>query len=168
MRRMWVGVSTVCLSTVLLGCDDGQTSAGITGYNHMKHLYVGSFSVNEGMGPDASPENGGKETCCVSIPRIWRPGHKLKVRWHYDKLPDDPIVVPPNQEAEVVLPKYNSPGRMQVHFYDGNKVKIVISNCSVAHPFYPLSPDDLAPFKPSGTKEEARAAASRGGGTVDC
>ena len=168
MRRIWICVLMAGLLQMLYGCEDGKTSASITGYNHMKHLYIGSFSVNDGMGPDASPENGGKEACCVSIPRVWQSGYKLKVRWNYDKLSGDPVVVPPHQEVELDLPKYVSPGRMQVHFYENNKIKIVISNCSIAHPFYPLSPDDLRPFKPSGTKREMREAATRAGGSVDC
>ena len=158
----------VCITAALSGCDGGKTSASITGYDHMKDISIASFSVNEGMGPNVSAEGGGKETCCVLIPREWRPGIKLKVTWEYDKLPGDPTPLPPAQKAEVDLPKYKMPGQLQVHFYNNHKIIVVVSDCSPAHPFYPLSPNDLAPWVSSSSKDEMREAAQHGGGAIDC
>jgi len=134
----------------------------------MRNLSIHTFTVNGIMGPNARPGTGGGETCCVSIPRQWRPGLKAKVAWEYDQKEDVASPLPENQTAEVDIPQYRDVGAMHVHFYDGHNIKIVISNCSPRHPFYPMSPADLAPWQSSGTKEDAREAAQRGGGSVDC
>ncbi|WP_312548078.1 DUF3304 domain-containing protein [Massilia sp.] len=97
-----------------------------------------------------------------------RPGLKAKVAWEYDQKEDVASPLPENQKAEVDIPRYRDVGAMHVHFYDGHKIKIVISKCFPRHPFYPMSPVDLAPWQSSGTKEDAREAAQRGGGSVDC
>ncbi len=134
----------------------------------MKRLSIYYFTVNEGMGPNLAAQRGGGETCCVSIPRKWRPGIKLKIKWEYDKRSEDSTPLPPAQAVEVDLPKYEKPGKMQVHFYDDHKVKVVVSNCSPEHPFYPMAAGDIAPWVPFRTKEEMREVAKQGGGTVDC
>jgi hypothetical protein len=153
---------------MMSACSDATTPASIRGYNHMKDLSIHIFTVNGASGPNVRPESGGGETCCVSLPQNWRPGLKAKVSWEYDQKEDAPRPLPEKQKAEVDIPPYPFGGSLQVHFYAKHKVKIVISPCSPAHPFYPLTGSDLAPWEPSFTKEDAREAAQRGGGSVDC
>jgi hypothetical protein len=134
----------------------------------MKNLSIHTFTVNGAMGPNVRPESGGGETCCVSIPKQWRPGLKAKVAWEYDQKEEVASPLPEDQTAEVDIPEYHFIGAVHVHFYDKHKIKIIVSKCSPEHPFYPMSAADLAPWQPSGTKEDRREAAQRGGGSVDC
>jgi len=151
-----------------VACSDVTVPAGLRGYNHMKELSIHYFTVNGASGPNVRPESGGGETCCVSLPKRWRPGLKAKVSWEYDQKEDARHPLPKNQTAEVEIPQYLFGGSLQVHFYDNHKVRIVVSPCSPEHPFYPLSRADLAPWEPSGTKDDVRDAAQRGGDSVEC
>jgi len=149
-------------------CSDATVPVGLRGYNHMKDLTIHVFTVNGTMGPNVSTESGGGETCCVSLPRNWRPGLKAKVSWEYDQKEGAANPLPKSQAAEFDIPEYPFGGSLQVHFYPKHKVKIVVSPCSPRHPFYPMTSADLAPWSPSTTKEVMRDAAQRGGGSVDC
>lgn len=149
-------------------CTDSTNSVSLRGYNHMKVLAINTFTVNGAMGPNVDTESGGGETCCVNIPKRWKPGMKAKVSWSYDQNADVQSPLPVSQTAEVDVPEYRFVGAVHVHFYDKHKVKIIISSCSPEHPFYPMNAADLAPWQPAGTKDEWREAAQRGGGSVDC
>lgn len=160
-------VSLICIFATT-ACSDSTNAVSLRGYNHMKVLAIRIFTVNGAMGPNVDTESGGGETCCVTIPKQWRPGLKAKVSWSYDQNDDVASPLPPSQTAEVDIPEYHFVGAVHVHFYEKHKIKIVVSKCSPRHPFYPMTAADLAPWQPSRTKEEARAAAQRGGGSVDC
>ena len=149
-------------------CTNSTTSVSVRGYNHMNRLSIHIFDINGTAGLNVSPESGGGETCCVSIPAQWRPGIKIRVAWQYDQDDNSTRPLPKDQVVEVEVPKYRRVGAVQVHFYDDHRIKVVVSPCSPSHPFYPLSGKDLAPWTPSGTKEDMRDAAKRGGGSVEC
>lgn len=93
---------------------------------------------------------------------------KAKIAWQYDTKQNDPNPPPPPQEVEIDIPKYDRPGKFWVHFYDNHKVKIVISTCSIEHPFYPMSKQDKLPWEDSFTKKAAIASHNEGGTTIDC
>nr|WP_277914425.1 DUF3304 domain-containing protein [Janthinobacterium agaricidamnosum] len=140
----------------------------MNGYNHSSTLIIEGFSVNNGMGMNLYPENGGGgETCCVMIPKQWRPGLKANIEWSYDTRQDDPNPPPPPQKIEIDIPEYKKPGRIQVHFYDDYHVKLVISDCSITHPFYPMSEKDKFPWI-SYCKEEELKAMKRDGRKNEC
>lgn len=158
---------TICI-LVTAACVDSTNSVSLRGYNHMKVLAISEFTVNGAMGPKVDTESGGGETCCVRIPKRWWPGLKAKVSWSYDQNDDVESPKPESQTAEVDIPEDRFVGAVQVHFYDKHKIKIVIFPCYPRHLFYPMSPGDIAPWEPSGSKDEALEAAQRGGGSVDC
>ena len=156
------------LTTALSGCEEDKVAVGISAYNHTKDRSVYIFTVNGAMGPNVGPESGGgKQSCCVSLPAKWRPGLKAKIEWRYQGGTAIPPPPPP-QEAEVELPEYKKPEKLQVHFYDNHKIKLVISSCSIGHPFYPMSDEDKLPWEASGTKEEALDSQKRGVMKNDC
>jgi hypothetical protein len=163
-------LNSLMLAALLLlsACSEKMVPAGITGYNHTKDRSIYNFTVNGAMGSNLAPESGGgKESCCVSIPEKWRPGLKAKIAWEYQggtEIPEPP----PSQEIEIVIPEYKQPGKLWVHFYDNHKVKLVVSHCSIGHPFYPMSAQDKLPWKSNGTKEDAIESHKRGGDTIDC
>ena len=149
-------------------CTETTTSVSVSGYNHMNQLSIHMFDINGTAGINASPGSGGGETCCVTIPLRWQPGIKMRVRWEYDQDEDSTQSLPKNQVTEVDIPEYRRLGAVQVHFYDGHRVKLVVSPCSPEHPFYPVSGQDLAPWTPFVSKEDMRDAAKRGGGSIEC
>ena len=155
-------------ASLLGGCSENKTSVSITGYNHMEDLSIGVFYINGVMGPRASANGGGgAETCCVSIPKVWRPGLAVKIILEYDGPNADSIPPSPAGEIFVPIPEYKVASRLQVHFYKGS-IKIVVSPCSPRHPFYPMSKDELAPWKASSSKQSMVEAAQRGGGSLEC
>lgn len=166
IRAYWI-VPAVCV-LMTSACADSTTSVSVRGYNHMSRLFIHAFDVNGTPGPKVFPKSGGGETCCVMIPQRWRPGLKARVVWEYDQMEDSTEPLPKNQVAEVEIPEYRNIGAVHVHFYEGHRIKVIVSPCSPEHPFYPLSGQDLAPWTPSGSKENMREAAKRGGGSVEC
>lgn len=149
-------------------CSDERIPASLRGYNHMTDLSIHYFTVNGSAGLNVRPESGGGETCCVRLPKRWRPGLKAKVSWEYDQKENSPNPLPPKQTVEADIPQYPFGGSLHVHFYANHKIKIVISPCSPEHPFYPMDADSLAPWERFTTKKEMREAARRGGGSDEC
>ncbi|MTV54493.1 DUF3304 domain-containing protein [Massilia buxea] len=158
---------TLIASLLMVGCGERTTAVSITGYNHTTDISISEFYVNGVMGPNVDSESGGAETCCVAIPTVWRPGLAVKIWWKYDGFTEETTPASPSAEIAIPIPEYKVPGRLQVHFYR-EKIKIVVSPCSPQHPFYPMTKDDLAPWKASSTKESMAEAAKRGGGSVEC
>jgi hypothetical protein len=149
-------------------CRENLAPVAIHGYNHTNDRSIYSFAVNGAMGSNPGPlSGGGKESCCISLPATWRAGLKAKIAWKYDSGSGIPTPPPP-QMIEIDIPKYKHPGNINVHFYGNDKIKITISNCGIEHPFYPMSKEDILPWLPSGTKEEALDSQRRGGMTNDC
>ena len=140
----------------LTACSEKMMPAGITGYNHMNgRLAIHDYTVNGAMGSNLFQESGGgAESCCVMIPEKWRPGLKVKVAWEYGIGVKDPVPAPPPQEKVVEIPEYKHRGKVWVHFYDNHQVKIIVSNCSIEHPFYPMSAKDKLPWIDFTTKDE--------------
>ena len=131
------------LLSPLSGCADDMIPVEVTGYDHMDKRAILWFTVNGASGPNLFPESGGgKFSCCINIPRRWRPGMKAKIHWEYGSGDDSP------REAEVEIPEYTPQnlGAVQVHFYPEHRVKVIVSRYSLGHPMYPLPKADWAPW----------------------
>lgn len=148
----------------LQACGDEGTAVSLTAYNHARTHDIDYFSVNGPGGVGLKHGSSSGETCCIVIPNKWRPGLKTSVTWRYISPNDNGADVMPVLTRQVELPKYPHPDAIQVHFYENDKVKIVVSKCSPEHPFYPLSLEDLLPWKPVSSKSEYR----KSGGPIDC
>ncbi|MFC5472407.1 DUF3304 domain-containing protein [Paraherbaspirillum soli] len=155
IKRIGIGLRTVLILLALgllpaiAGCEEEKIPVSVTGYNHMPYWSIRGFSVNGGSGPNVTPEaGGGKFSCCVEIPKHWRPGMKAKVSWAYDTDQGGPRPPPP-QEAEVEIPEYTPEnlGSVQVHFYPDHRIKVVVSRYGITSPCGPLSDDDKLPWK---------------------
>ena len=129
------------LITLLAGCTppEQMLSPSISGYNHTHDQSLYYYTVNGNMGAGLGPGGGGGSfSCCVSIPRYWEPGTKVKVWWMYQggtRIPPEP----PPHVAEVELPPYkpSDVGSLQVHFYPDQKIRVYVSRYSINHPDYP-------------------------------
>ncbi len=137
---------------LLAGCDDRAAMAarddgdpmqygGVSGLNYTPY-YIHTFNVKghddngiSGGGPNiqpASPDNmpsgGGKETCCASFPKKWRPGLKVTVRWIANKKLDG-IAWGAWYKAEAEVPEYGTATYgMWAIFLPGDRVKIMIKD----------------------------------------
>lgn len=106
--------------------------------------YIYSSSVNGTWGGNMPAWGaGGGSICCVSIPRVWYPGMKVRVRWNMPIGRQDVI-----KEKIVEVEKYEQPGTVYLHFFPNDEVRVVVSNIGGSHPEHPIPP----PVKPANAK----------------
>ncbi|MFC0254245.1 DUF3304 domain-containing protein [Massilia consociata] len=125
----------VSLVFALAACS-GRKSASIevSGLNYT-NAWITEFAVDGYGGHGISPNGGGGAfVCCVTIPRKWQAGMKVKVRW----IGDDPLY---NswKERLVEVPRYTVQdiGVFAVHFYADDTVKVLVTTKMEGHPDYP-------------------------------
>lgn len=146
------------LAISLAGCEDDTTALSYIAINHTPK-YIESIAINdEGGILDASAMGGGgKEVCCVVIPRHWHNGLKVKIAWkqgshakldkHGREIVEDgvPVVIEGTWKSRVVsIPKYDSVhlGRMHIHFMPNDQVIVKIGNFAYRAPgYYPPYPE---------------------------
>ncbi|MGO4416908.1 DUF3304 domain-containing protein [Cupriavidus sp. KB_39] len=135
--RAWIAGLLAALSLAVSGCGEEPISVSMVGYNHTD-VGIYAFEVNGYGGPNiGAHEGGGKFTCCVTVPRIYKPGTTVKVRWvnRIDDVPQERIVaVPPYGPEEI--------GRFAVHFLRDGNVKVFVTMMALRHPDYPLKGDE--------------------------
>ena len=74
---------------------------------------------------------GGEKGCCLSLPKKWRPGIKLRLVW--DEA-DRQQTYPEKYTRDFEVPKYDEPADLYVVFYPKNEVEIVVSKGEPGHP----------------------------------
>ncbi|TJZ64744.1 DUF3304 domain-containing protein [Chitiniphilus eburneus] len=69
------------------------------------------------------------QNCCVSLPKQWHPGLKLKVEWVALDLSTRKSNEwkTENLQTELAVPEYKAPGDLYVLFYPGKQVEILVS-----------------------------------------
>ncbi|EST56813.1 hypothetical protein K151_3460 [Proteus hauseri ZMd44] len=153
-------VSLLIISFFLSGCANASAwgtkpensilGAGLQGYNHTQ-FEISGFSINEGYGSI------GGTVCCVMIPEKWRPNLIAHIQWKkvdttkFPPAPDFDQVEAYNRweqqlrdntsthEAWVLIPQYDEPCSVKVHFLPCDEVKITTSCKGYGHPEYPIN-----------------------------
>lgn len=152
--RTWILSLGLVFSLVLSACDRGGEDAsiheasiaaspkgdeliplGLSGIDHLPdHVSVQDFWVNGVAGQQAGM--GGSTVCCVSVPRRWRPGMKVRVRWLVLNWRDwrDDIY-----EADAEIDPYTEDhfGQFFVHFLPDGSVRAAVSMEGPESPDYP-------------------------------
>lgn len=127
--------SVILLSLALGACTLGNNaSVELSGLNYTD-TGISAFSVDGADGPGIYPNGGGgKFVCCVMVPRRWREGMSVTVRWTHDERLTNSW-----KERVVSVPKYaeNDLGGFVVHFYPNDVVKVLVTTKIVGHPDYP-------------------------------
>ena len=121
--------------------EDMKISVNLTAYNHTEHG-VGSYIVKlaDGSWTEAGflapGQGGGGETCCLSIPAVWKNGMEVTVIM--DTIKDGKDV---RVEKVVPVPLYvaSDAGRFVVHFLHDGRYKVFVTKYSLGHQKYPLS-----------------------------
>jgi hypothetical protein len=131
---------------LLAGCEERTSvEVNVHGVNYSGNTFT--FSVSDPATPDSSaggglidPFGAGGIMCCVSLPKKWQPGIKVRVRTKHwlPKLPDGSL--PEVKEEHVVeVPPYvdGKPGELWVlRGADGN-VSVISSDFQPDHPKWP-------------------------------
>jgi hypothetical protein len=146
MKWIWVLLTTLSLSACAgLGEEKAGTVSATAGaqvgvVNHTGN-YIYSASVNgAGGGNMAAWGAGVASVCCTSIPRVWYPGMKVRVRW------DMPIGHTHNVKEKIVeVEKYEETGSVYLHFFANDEVRVVVSPVGPRNPRHPIHP----PVKPA-------------------
>ncbi|MDO9402627.1 MAG: DUF3304 domain-containing protein [Polaromonas sp.] len=140
MLRM---VFLLAFGSLLSACQEPTAGVSIVGYNHTIDRSIYTFTVDGRMGSNLRPESGGgKFSCCVDIPKTWRPGLKVRIRWEYQGGTAIPPPPPPQEaEVDVDVPAYTPQdlGRLAVHFYPDHQVAVVVTRMSIDHRDYPAA-----------------------------
>jgi hypothetical protein len=136
-------VTAFCLSA----CDTSTTvDVNLHGVNYSNQTfsyYVKDPSAKENTGGGGELIDryaGGGTTCCVKLPKIWRPGIKLQVNTTYwlKKRPDGEI--PEFKETYIVeVPSYmdGKPGELWILRASDGGISVVSSDFQPDHPKWP-------------------------------
>lgn len=117
---------------------DGDFEAvGVTGVHHLGSSYtISRFYVDGYNGGNVGPEGGGgSNTCCVLLPKIWRPGLTVELRWSvadwsqqnsqetskgiYKSLKYSRF------KAQVPVEEYQWPEQLRIHFFAGGRARVI-------------------------------------------
>jgi hypothetical protein len=147
-----IGAGLLLLIVLLSGCkekpkeDDGPRMAAISPYNHTPD-YIHQLYVDGTWGGNSRAYGGGGSfVCCISYPKVWRPGLTATVRWTTSSSIPGGGAEETWHEQVVPIERYDRDGGLNVHFLPGNRVRLLI---------WPGSPDlegyrgPAAPVKPA-------------------
>ena len=131
--------------------DKAYINASIGPVNHTSQ-YLYGFTINGAFGANARAyawRNAG--TCCVRLPRIWRPG--LTVDIQYDLLINDGKDDNWKTKKGVPVEPYTEPGDVYVHFFPNDEIRVVVSNPGPRSTLHPI-PYPTRPYDPTGDKRQ--------------
>ena len=111
------------------------------GYNRTDKSIVSIVVNGEGGVLDAPAHDGGGQACCVMIPRKWKPGLMVTIKWQDDGdwLLDangkevirngKRVYVPaPWKERTVEIPRYDAVAEFYIVFFPKDEIKVAVSN----------------------------------------
>ena len=103
---------------------DEVVGVPLTGIDHLAdHLSVQNFYVDGTPGAQAG--KGGSLHCCVGLPRVWRPGLTVEVRWNVTNWRD---CTGEDFVRRVPVERYDPLSQIWVHFLANGSVRVVSSN----------------------------------------
>jgi hypothetical protein len=128
------------LNSEQLRTESELATAQVGVVNHTAN-YIYSASVNGVGGGNTNAWTAGiASMCCTSIPRVWYPGMKVRVRW------DMPIGHTHNVKEKIVeVEEYERPGSIYLHFFPNDEVRVIVTNIGGPSSKHPIPP----PVKPA-------------------
>ena len=137
-----LSIILLAFSILLAACGDETVAVSYGGANHTDKSIVSVIVNGEGGILDIRAHTvGGTGMCCVVIPKRWRPGLKVTIKWQEDDIPvfDDkgkrvikngiPVVIEsPWKERTVEVPDYKTMGEFYIVFFPNEVVKVAVSN----------------------------------------
>ena len=147
--------------------DNEKIGVMIIGVHHLgPDFNIGDFYVNGYSGGDVGKNGGGAGyVCCSELPRKWRLGLVMKVKWavyDWSKVIRSEVdagnynsVGLENFAATVPVEKYDEVGDLYPHFFPNGKVRLISSNYPISNPKHPVQWNDssAAELATSGIKD---------------
>lgn len=131
---------------------DDNLETVMIGVHHLSSDFlISEFYVNKYGGTGVQRGGGGSgETCCILIPRRWRPGLMVEVRWRVEDWShaENTEIEAGNYKsirpigtyiAQVPVEKYEEANSLYVHFFPNGRVRVFTTHYSVLHPNHPVS-----------------------------
>jgi hypothetical protein len=141
----------------LSGVSNLGSDYNITGF-FMNNKYYGTVGRGIGGGTD----------CCIGIPTNWRPDMKIIVQWTVSVWDEN---LQPNASggyaapkvigvyrAAVPVEKYDRPGTLYIHFFQGGKTRIVSSEFGALSAKHPILLNDPRASSTATQGEKIKAA----------
>lgn len=129
---------------LLSACEKPTVSVNLHGVNYTADTF--SYAVADPANPDSGggelidPFASGGTTCCVTLPKIWRPGIKLQVHTtHWVEKRAENSIKEFKGESIVEVPSYvdGKPGELWVLREADGKVSVISSDFQPDHPNWP-------------------------------
>lgn len=129
-------------------------AVSITGVHHMGDKFnVAEFYIDGYDGSNVGREGGGgSDVCCVLLPKKWRPGLSVDLRWsvndwsHENRAQidagNDDSVSGMGYIAHVPVERYEVAEHVWVHFYPGGRARVVSSFPGSGGPKHPIQDND--------------------------
>jgi hypothetical protein len=118
---------------------DAFVAVDIDGMQHMgPNFNIAQFFLDGVNGFNVGREGGGgSSVCCVLLPREWRPGLSVDLRWGINDWSEEiPAEISAGNygsvtsggvyRARVPVEKYDATGTVIVHFFAGGKARVVV------------------------------------------
>jgi hypothetical protein len=134
---------------------DSFAGVDLTGVHHLGPAFnVAGFYVDGYYGSNVGRGGGGgSNVCCVMLPKKWRPGLSVEVRWsvndwshekpaevaagNYDSVAEGGSYI-----ARVPVERYEVAEHVWVHFFAGGKARVVSSMAGSGGPTHPIQDED--------------------------
>lgn len=120
---------------------DDFIAVDLSGMQHIgPDFNISQFFLNGANGFNVGREGGGgSDVCCVLLPKHWRPGLTVDLRWAINDWSSE---IPSEIEvgnytsvrsggvyrAKVPVEQYENPGRVVVHFFAGGRARVVVGS----------------------------------------
>jgi hypothetical protein len=135
---------------------DSFAGVALTGVHHLGPKFnIAAFYVDGYYGSNVGREGGGgSNVCCVMLPKKWRPGLSVEVRWTVnDWTHENPSEIEAGNYtsvagagmdyiATVPVERYEIAEHVWVHFFAGGKARVVSSMAGSGGPTHPIQDDD--------------------------
>jgi hypothetical protein len=132
---------------------DSLALVGLTGTHHIgPNFNIAEFYVNGNYESNVGREGYGGDMCCVLLPKKWRPGLVVEVRWAVgDWSKENRAEINAQNyrsitftcfKASVPVEKYETAERLFLHFFSGGKVRAVSSMFTVLGESHPIQRGD--------------------------
>jgi hypothetical protein len=113
--------------------EDATAGAQVGIVNHTGNFIYSASVDGVGGGTMSRWGAGIANICCADIPKVWRPGMKVLVRWD---MPEGHTHIV--KEKTVNVEKYGRPGDIYMHFFPNDEVRVVITNVGPRNPEHPI------------------------------
>ncbi|WP_082928268.1 DUF3304 domain-containing protein [Cupriavidus gilardii] len=140
LRSIGIGALGITVLLVAVGCSatDDNVPANLVGYNHTD-LNIDDFTVDGYGVASVRPHTNSGFVCCVNVPRRWREGLTVKVKWLEGDMSASAQEYTAHEKV-VLIPKYDendTGGQFAVHFFPGEVVKVLVTRYLPGHARYP-------------------------------